>query len=102
MQFMNFLAEYFSQWESITKTIKIAVVAVLLIGFYLSLYKRVRTPKLKEVRTKQPKVEQLKKKKKHRAKYFRRLRIPYRGKTKMYQYDKKAPYINAAWEEVEK
>ncbi len=65
--------------------------------FLIFMFKQLAIPSLKEVKPKEEKP-----KKKRRLKYFRRLRIPYRGKTTMYKYDQKYGYINSAWEEVEK
>ena len=69
---------------------------VTIIGFWIYLYKKSRKPKLEIVETEKP----VKKKKK--PKYLRRFKLPYRGKTNIYNFDKKTGYIESAWNEVEK
>lgn len=69
---------------------------IAIICFLIALYQKNRKPRLKVVETKMPKP------KKKRKKYFRRIHIPYRGKTEILQYDQKHQYIESAWNEVQK
>lgn len=69
---------------------------IAVICFLFVLYQKNRKPKFKIVK---PKIQKPKRK---RKKYFRRLHIPYRGKTEILQYDPKHQYIESAWNEVQK
>lgn len=63
-------------------------------------------PKVKVVKTpKIPKPEEIRRqKKKERCikKIKRKFKIPYRGNAEIIKYDKKLPYIESAWNEVQK
>lgn len=68
-----------------------------MIGFLIFLYRKTYKPYIREVRK-----EEAPPRKKKRLKYLRRLRVPYRGKTQIIQYDKTHGYIESAWNEIEK
>lgn len=78
--------------------------AAILIAFCIFLYiqfcykQKIKTVKI-------PKTKQIykQKKRKRKIKKIKRLfRLPYRGKTKIIQYDKKQAYIESAWNELNK
>lgn len=70
---------------------------ITMIGFLIFMVQKFKKPSIKEVKPKY-----VKPRKKKRLKYFRRFRIPFRGKAKIYEYDKKHAYIESIWEEVNK
>lgn len=81
--------------------------AIILILCCIFLYDRFgRRPRIKEVKSEKiPTTHEIKRQRKKARrirKIKRRFRIPYRGKTQIITYDKKAPYIESAWNEVEK
>lgn len=75
---------------------------IAVIAFLIFLFKQFSKPQIREVKSPKVKTQYVKPKKRKRLKYFRRFRIPYRGKTKMYTYDKKHGYIESIWEELNK
>lgn len=80
---------------------------ITLIACCLFMYTRFgRSPQinvLKEEKIPQPgEIKRQRKKARRIRKIKRRFRIPYRGKAQIITYDKKAPYIESAWNEVEK
>ena len=65
---------------------------------YKSKLKVVKTPKI-------PTTEEIRrqhKKERRMRKIKRRFRIPYWGNAKIIKYDKTAPYIESAWNEIQK
>lgn len=80
---------------------------IALIACCIFMYTRFgRSPQikvLKEEKIPQPEeIKRQRKKARRIRKIKRRFRIPYRGKTQIITYDKKTPYIESAWNEVEK
>lgn len=78
--------------------------AVLLICFCIYVYRKFcYKPRIKTVKIPTAKqVRRKKKRKRFKNKIMRIFRIPYKGKTEIIQYDKKAPYIESAWNEINK
>lgn len=77
---------------------------VLLALCCLFLYIRFcRKTKVKIIRAPRPEdVKRQRKKERQLRKIKRRFRIPYRGKTKIEEFDPKKPYIESIWEELKK
>lgn len=86
--------------DDILKILEIITMA----AFLIMLYRRSYKPKIKAVKVRVPTARQIRRAKK-RARRFRkirrRFRIPYVGKTKIIRYDKKLPYIESIWNEIE-
>lgn len=65
-----------------------------------------RRPRIREVKPERipttKEIRRQRKKERRLRKIRRRFRIPCRGKTRIIRYDKTAPYIESAWNEVEK
>lgn len=70
---------------------------VTMICFIFYMYKKTFKPYIKEVKKKEKP-----QKKRKRIKYLHRFHVPYKGKAKIIQYDKKTAYIESAWNEVQK
>lgn len=80
---------------------------IILAACCLFLYDRFgRRPKVKVVKPEKipttQEIRQQRRKERKIRKIKRKFRIPYRGKTEIIQYEKTAPYIESAWNEVEK
>lgn len=87
--------------DDILKIIEIIIVAAFLIMLYNKFYSK---PKIKAVKVKVPTARQIRRAKKRARrlrKVKRKFRIPYVGKTKIIKYDKKLPYIESVWNEIE-
>lgn len=87
--------------DTILKIIEIIIVAAFLIMLYRRFYDK---PQIKAVKVKIPTARQVRRAKKRARrlrKVRRRFRIPYVGKTKIIRYDKKLPYIESIWNEIE-
>lgn len=82
----------------------IIFVAIILIAFMTFLYINFcRKPKIKIAKAPTRKeIIRMRKKERRIRKIKRIFRIPYRGQTKIYEYDKTTPYIDAIWEELKK
>ena len=81
--------------------------AILIILCYVFLYRKFcYKPKVKVVKaSKIPKPEEIRrqrKKERRIRKIKRKFKIPYRGNAEIIKYDKKLPYIESAWNEVQK
>ncbi len=81
--------------------------AITLIACVVFLYRQFgQRPKIKAVKEEKiPTTQEIRKRRKRERqlrKVRRRFKIPYRGKTEIIQYDKTTPYIESAWNEVEK
>lgn len=81
--------------------------AILIILCCLYIYRKFcYKPKLKVVKTpKIPKPEEIRrqrKKERRMRKIKRKFKIPYVGNTEIINYDKTTPYIESAWNEVQK
>lgn len=81
--------------------------AVSLIACVVFLYRQFgHRPRIKAVKQEKiPTTQEIRKRRK-RERQFRKVRrwfkIPYRGKTEIIEYSKTTPYIESAWNEVEK
>lgn len=87
--------------DSILKIIEIVIVAAFFIMLYRRFYNK---PQIKAVKVKVPTARQIRRAKRRARrlrKIRRRFRIPYVGKTKIIRYDKKLPYIESIWNEIE-
>lgn len=62
---------------------------------------RIRAVKPEKIPTTQE-IRKQRRKERRRRKLKRRFRIPYRGNAEVIGYNKTAPYIESAWNEVEK
>ncbi|MBD5395332.1 MAG: hypothetical protein HDR71_13950 [Lachnospiraceae bacterium] len=84
-------------------TLEIIALAAACIFLY---YRFGRRPQIKAVKpVKIPTTQEIKKQRKKerlRRKFRRRFRIPYRGNAEIIEYSKTTPYIESAWNEVEK
>lgn len=81
--------------------------AILIILCCVFLYRKFcYKPKVKVVKApKIPKPEEIRrqrKKERRIRKIKRKFKIPYRGNAEIIKYDKKLPYIESAWNEVQK
>ncbi|MDE6387634.1 MAG: hypothetical protein K2L82_07515 [Lachnospiraceae bacterium] len=81
--------------------------AITLIACVVFLYRQFgRRPRIKAVKEEKiPTTKEIRKRRKRERqlrKVKRRFKIPYRGKTEVIKYSKTAPYIESAWNEVEK
>lgn len=81
--------------------------AILIILCCIFIYRKFcYRPKLKVVKTpKIPRPEEIRrqrKKERHIRKIKRKFKIPYVGKTEIIKYDKTTPYIESAWNEIQK
>lgn len=81
--------------------------AITLIACIVFLYRQFgQRPKIKTVKDEKiPTTQEIRKRRKRERqlrKVKRRFKIPYRGKTEIIKYDKTLPYIESAWNEVEK
>lgn len=76
----------------------------LLILCCIFLYKKFcYKPKVKVYKVPKPEeIKQQRKKERRLKKIKRHFKIPYRGKTQIIEYDKTKPYIESAWNEIEK
>lgn len=87
--------------DNILKILEIITMAAFLIMLYRRFYDK---PKIKAVKVRVPTAKQIRRAKK-RARRLRRVkrkfRIPYIGRTKIIEYDKKLPYIESIWNEIE-
>lgn len=76
------------------------ILLLFCIYIYLTFCKK---PKIKTVKA--PTTKEIKRKKKHdrKIKKIKRIfKLPYKGKTEIIEFDKKRPYVNSAWDEIEK
>ena len=84
-------------------TLEIIALAAVCIFLY---YRFGRSPQIKAVKpVKIPTTQEIRKQRKkerRRRKLKRRFRIPYRGNAKIIEYSKTTPYIESAWNEVER
>lgn len=78
--------------------------AVLIILCIIFLYQKFCCkPKIKIIKIPTSKEIKLQRKRKRRMRRIkRRFKIPYIGKTQIIKYDKTKPYIESAWDEVQK
>ena len=81
--------------------------ALALIACCIFLYRQFgRRPRVKAVKEEKipttQEIRRQRKKERKIRKIKRRFKIPYRGKTEVIEYSKTAPYIESAWNEVEK
>lgn len=82
----------------------IIFIVIVISAFMIFLYFRFcRKPKIKVVNAPTHReILRQHKKDRRRRKIKRIFRIPYRGNARMYEFDKTAPYLDAAWEELKK
>lgn len=83
---------------------KIYVEIAIFILFFIYLYKKFCwKPKIKIVKAPTPDdIKKQHKKERRFRKIKRRFRIPYHGKTQITEFDKTKPYIESAWNEIQK
>lgn len=77
----------------------IAIIILFCIFLYKLFYKK---PKIKTIKA--PTTKEIRKKKRHnrKIKRFKRVfHLPYRGKNELIEFDKKKPYIDSMWDEIE-
>lgn len=77
---------------------------ILIVLCCVFLYKKFcYKPKMKVVRIPKPEdIKQQRKKERKIRKIKRRFRIPYQGNAQVTEFDKTKPYIESAWNEVQK
>lgn len=89
--------------DELYELMEIAALAASCIFLYYQFAWRPRIKAVKPVKI--PTTQEIRKQRKkerHRRKLKRRFRIPYRGNAEIIKYSKTTPYIESAWNEVER
>ncbi|MCM1233130.1 MAG: hypothetical protein NC489_23665 [Ruminococcus flavefaciens] len=89
--------------EPIYDICEIIILAACCIFLYERFGRRARVREVKPERIPTKKeIRRQRKRERRRRKLKRWFRVPYRGNAKIIEYSKTAPYIESAWNEVEK